>query len=571
MLPAQPKPNDGERRPETNPAGKATSSSAVVTIDLTGGSKPKRKVDSSKCIDLVSSSSSGGEPASSRNVKRKSSIVEVTTKQGEAHDLRSVRQKLLPLVASVAQVDRIGLTSTTTTTTVGATTTTTTTTTSSKTQQPSTTTTIKTQPSTTTTTIKTQQPSTTTTTIKTQQPSTTTATIKTQQPSLSSFPPTLPPVTSIPTAASAPPSSSSHSYSSLPISWRIPISARVYITPSKPVISGSADGSPFLDSYTETVFTHNKKMEKVRSPTFGYLEQRQPNVSAHLRAQTIETMSRLHGHWKLQPETMFLSANLLDRYLGLAAALQQNQMQLLGVTCLWVASKHEETWKSEVSVEQCVFALEPQLELAARRMSSSSGYHTSQEKSQENKDLTTEWRKSIQKAEEHMLGQLNFRVCAPTSHTFLVRFLTAARIDESTSVGYMALLLAELCLLSYDMLRYRPSEIAAACLLISIKLYLGNPCYNGTNMAAITGVSDEVTLRVAKDATELAILTALSGVAHRVMGPDGQVAAVAEIGAGAGSRYGNAFFVFEKFKSASRKSVANDLISVNAYLFLRSL
>jgi len=524
MLPAQPKPNpDGEKRPENIPTAKATASSAsgVITIDLTGGSKPKRKADSSKCIDLVSSSSSSGEPAQSRNPKRKSSIALEASKQVEAHDLRSVRQKLLPLAASAAQVDRIGVTSTTTTTTaVGAASTTTLT-------------------------------ATTVTTSKT-------------QPSFSSLPPTLPPVTSTPTAVVVS-SSSSSSLSSSSSSWRVPSSARVYITPSKPVISGAADGSPFLDSYTDTVFTHNKKMEKVRSPSYGYLEQRQPNVTALLRTQTIETMSRLHGHWKLQPETMFLSANLLDRYLGLAAALQPNQMQLLGVTCLWVASKHEETWKSEVSVEQCVFALEPQLELASRR------YHTTQEKSQEYKDLTKEWRKSIQKAEEHMLGQLSFRVCAPTSHTFIVRFLAAAKIDESTSVGYMAMLLAELCLLSYKMLRFRPSEVAAACLLISMRLYLGDASWSGSNMATITGITDEAVLKVAKDSAEVAILPALSGVAHRVIGPNGDVASVSEIGAGAGARYGNAYFVFEKFKMSNRKAVANDLISVNAYVLLRRL
>jgi hypothetical protein len=360
--------------------------------------------------------------------------------------------------------------------------------------------------------------------------------------------------------------------SSPAVVWHIPASARMYVTPSKPSISGAADGSPFLDSYTDTVYSHNRKMEKVRSPTFGYLEQKQPNVSTQLRAQTIETMSRLHGRWKLQTETMFLSVNLLDRYLGLAASLQQNQMQLLGVTCLWVASKHEETWKSEVSVEQCVFALEPQLEIASRRVASGgcSSYNSAHPHIPDYKGLTDQWRKSIKKAEEHVLGQLHFRICAPTSHTFIVRFLSSAKIDDTTSVGYLAMLLAELCLLSYSMLRYRPSEVAATCLFLSMRLYLGEASWAGSNMALHTGFTNEAVLKVAKECSEIAILSALGSVAHTVLGRDGQIAAVAEIG-GAGVRYGNAYFVFEKYKLASRKAVANDLISVNAYVMLRRL
>ena len=52
----------------------------------------------------------------------------------------------------------------------------------------------------------------------------------------------------------------------------------------------------------------------------------------------------------------------------------------------------------------------------------------------------------------------------------------AARIEEATSVGFLAQLFCELCLASYTMLRFRPSEVAAAA------LFLASPA-----AAAITG------------------------------------------------------------------------------------
>jgi hypothetical protein len=138
-------------------------------------------------------------------------------------------------------------------------------------------------------------------------------------------------------------------------------------------------------------------------------------------------------------ETFFLSANLLDRFLAeRGLPLAAGDMNLLGITCLWVSSKHEETWKSELTVDQCVGVLDGSPPV--------------------NHEL---WRSKVQKAEEDVLARVRFQVKAPTAHTFLARFLAAARIEEATSVGFLAQLFCELCLASYTMLRFRPSEVAA--------------------------------------------------------------------------------------------------------------
>jgi hypothetical protein len=181
-------------------------------------------------------------------------------------------------------------------------------------------------------------------------------------------------------------------------------------------------------------------------------------------------------------ETFFLSANLLDRFLAeRGLPLAAGDMNLLGITCLWVSSKHEETWKSELTVDQCVGVLDGSPPV--------------------NHEL---WRSKVQKAEEDVLARVRFQVKAPTAHTFLARFLAAARIEEATSVGFLAQLFCELCLASYKMLQYRPSQVAAAALFLSMRLYLGAGAWAALMQLEMPG-GEPAVREVARAAMALAV------------------------------------------------------------------
>ena len=47
-------------------------------------------------------------------------------------------------------------------------------------------------------------------------------------------------------------------------------------------------------------------------------------------------------------ETLYLTMNLLDRYLS-QVPVQKNEMQLIGLTALLLASKYEDYWHPRVS------------------------------------------------------------------------------------------------------------------------------------------------------------------------------------------------------------------------------
>lgn len=57
---------------------------------------------------------------------------------------------------------------------------------------------------------------------------------------------------------------------------------------------------------------------------------------------------QVHLKFGLMPETLFLTTNLLDRYLSLES-VSRKTLQLVGVTAMLLAAKYEEIIAPEVS------------------------------------------------------------------------------------------------------------------------------------------------------------------------------------------------------------------------------
>lgn len=55
----------------------------------------------------------------------------------------------------------------------------------------------------------------------------------------------------------------------------------------------------------------------------------------------------MHAKFKLLPETLFIAINLVDRYMNLHK-VEKEQVQLIGVTAMLIASKYEEIYPPSV-------------------------------------------------------------------------------------------------------------------------------------------------------------------------------------------------------------------------------
>ena len=66
-----------------------------------------------------------------------------------------------------------------------------------------------------------------------------------------------------------------------------------------------------------------------------------------MRAILIDWLVEVHLKFKLVPETLYLTVNLIDRYLEKVEVMRE-KLQLIGVTAMLIASKYEEIYAPEV-------------------------------------------------------------------------------------------------------------------------------------------------------------------------------------------------------------------------------
>jgi G2/mitotic-specific cyclin-B, other len=86
--------------------------------------------------------------------------------------------------------------------------------------------------------------------------------------------------------------------------------------------------------------------EKDYIPGIGYMTA-QTDINEKMRAILVDWLIEVHHKFKLLPETLFLTINLIDRYLE-KQAIVRTKLQLVGVTAMLIASKYEEIYAPEV-------------------------------------------------------------------------------------------------------------------------------------------------------------------------------------------------------------------------------
>ena len=67
-----------------------------------------------------------------------------------------------------------------------------------------------------------------------------------------------------------------------------------------------------------------------------------------MREILTDWLIEVHLKFKLLPETLYLTINLIDRYLT-TQNIYRNKLQLVGVTAMLIASKYEEIYPPIVS------------------------------------------------------------------------------------------------------------------------------------------------------------------------------------------------------------------------------
>jgi hypothetical protein len=162
-------------------------------------------------------------------------------------------------------------------------------------------------------------------------------------------------------------------------------------------------------------------------PNPQYIEG-QSEITWEMRETLVDWLLQVHLRYHMLPETLWIAINLVDRFLS-KRVVSVAKLQLVGVTCMLVASKYEEILAP--SVDEFVFLCE-------------NGYS----------------RDEILKGEGIILQTLEFRVsqyCSP--YSWMRKISKADDYDIQTRT--LGKFLTELTLLDHRFLAVKPSLVAA--------------------------------------------------------------------------------------------------------------
>ncbi|GER33857.1 cyclin [Striga asiatica] len=194
--------------------------------------------------------------------------------------------------------------------------------------------------------------------------------------------------------------------------------------PSEETLPSIYDDRNHLEvcEYVDDIYQYYWVMEGQNPLLKNYME-KQRDITRQMRGILINWLVEVHLRFDLMEETLFLTVTLLDRYLSLES-IRKNEMQLVGLTALLLASKYEDFWHPRVT---------DLISISAESYS----------------------RDEMLKMEKAILKKLKFRLNEPTPYVFMLRFLKAAQSDM------------KLCLVEYEALNYKASMLCASAIYVA--------------------------------------------------------------------------------------------------------
>ncbi|KAJ7957968.1 Cyclin [Quillaja saponaria] len=181
--------------------------------------------------------------------------------------------------------------------------------------------------------------------------------------------------------------------------------------------------------YIDDIYTYYKKAENSSCVPSNYMAQ-QSDINEKMRGILIDWLIEVHYKFELMDETLYLTVNLIDRFLAIQPMMRK-KLQLVGVTAMLLGCKYEEV--SVPVVDDLILISD--------------------------KAYT---RKEVLEMEKQMINTLQFNLSVPTPYVFMRRFLKASQSDKKLEL--LSFFIIELCLVEYEMLQFPPSLLAAAAI-----------------------------------------------------------------------------------------------------------
>ena len=211
------------------------------------------------------------------------------------------------------------------------------------------------------------------------------------------------------------------------------------------------------DEYIDDIYGHLKLIELEDLPMKNYMNIIQTDINEKMRAILLDWLVEVHIKFNLLTETLFITINLIDKYLS-KKNIHRKYLQLLGITALLIACKYEEIYPPEIK------------ELI---LMTDNAYNKEQ----------------VLQMENEILKAVNFNVTFPTSLKFLEIFKNKLNLEEKNY--HRCLYFIEVSLIDYKSSYFSPSLIASNSLYFNYmnKNKIGELNYDEKNIFDITGYS----------------------------------------------------------------------------------
>ncbi|RCV23274.1 hypothetical protein SEVIR_4G298800v4 [Setaria viridis] len=193
--------------------------------------------------------------------------------------------------------------------------------------------------------------------------------------------------------------------------------------------SCDAGNSLAVVEYVDEIYRFYRRTEGSSCVPTNYMSS-QTDINEKMRGILIDWLIEVHYKLELLEETLFLTVNIIDRFLALENVVRK-KLQLVGVTAMLLACKYE-----EVSVP----VVEDLILICDRAYT----------------------RADILEMERRIVNTLKFNMSVPTPYCFMRRFLKAAQAEKKLEL--LSFFMIELSLVEYEMLKFCPSMLAAAAI-----------------------------------------------------------------------------------------------------------
>ena len=201
------------------------------------------------------------------------------------------------------------------------------------------------------------------------------------------------------------------------------------------------------NEYINEIFIHLKNTEKLHLPTENYMQKIQKEINERMRIILLDWLVDVQLKFKLLPETLFLTINIIDRYLSKTKATKEN-LQLIGITSMLIACKYEEIYFPEI--KDFIYMTD-----------------------------NTYSKDEVLKMEYDILKKLEFNITNPSSLRFLEIYNYYLKLDNK--IYYLVKYFLELSLLNYKQIKYSPSIISTSAIYLAKKqevLFVENELWN---------------------------------------------------------------------------------------------